>query len=74
MSRQEVIEMINQLPDEQLPGVVDYIKQLFLQKTAGYIEKLSSEQEELLDLLNYTIDSSRGDFAERHDHYLYEQI
>jgi len=71
MSRQEVIEMINQLPDEQLPKVVDYIKQLFLQKTEVYVEKLSREQEELLDLLNYTIDSGRGDFAERHDHYLY---
>lgn len=71
MSREEVIEMVNQLPEEQLQKVVDYLKQLFLQKTEVSVEKLSKEQEELLDLLNYTIDSGRGDFAERHDHYLY---
>jgi hypothetical protein len=42
---------------------------LFLQKTEVYERKLSNEQEELLDLLNYTIDSGRGDFAEWHDHH-----
>lgn len=71
MSRQEVISLINQLPDEQLQKVVDYIKQMFLEKTEVLEKKLSKEQEELLDLLNYTIDSGRGDFAECHDHYLY---
>lgn len=71
MSRQEVISLINQLPDEQLQKVVDYIKQMFLEKTEVLEKKLSKEQEELLDLLNYTIDSGRGDFAEYHDHYLY---
>ena len=32
---------------------------------------LDAEQQGLLDLLNSTIDSGRGDFAEQHDHYLY---
>jgi hypothetical protein len=33
--------------------------------------ELNEEQKRLLDLLNYTIDSGRGDFAEKHDAYLY---
>ena len=72
MSRHKVITMVNLLSDEQLQRVVDYIKQMFAQKTKVYGKKLNNEQKELLDLLNYTIDSERGDFAEQHDHYLYE--
>lgn len=71
MSRQEVINMINQLSDEQLQKVVDYIKLMFFQKAKVYEKELDKEQKELLDLLNYTINSGRGDFAEQHDHYLY---
>ena len=72
MYRQEVITMVNRLSDEQLQRVVGYIKLMFAQKTKVYEKKLNNEQKELLDLLNYTIDSGRGDFAGKHDHYLYE--
>ncbi len=46
--------MLNQLSDEQFQRVVDYIKQMFTQKTKVYKKKLNNEQKELLDLLNYT--------------------
>lgn len=36
MSRQEAIEMINQLSDEQLQKVVDYIKEMCSQKAKVY--------------------------------------
>ncbi|CAK8723905.1 hypothetical protein GCAAIG_13830 [Candidatus Electronema halotolerans] len=70
MSRQEVISMVNQLSESQLTKVAEYIKQFF-EKTKERASALDAEQEGLLDLLNSTIDSGRGDFAEQHDHYLY---
>jgi len=60
--------MIEQLSYAQLQKVSDYINILFSQAEET---KLDDEQKELLDLLNYTIDSGRGDFAEQHDRYLY---
>jgi hypothetical protein len=70
MSRQEVISMVNQLSESQLTKVAEYIKQFF-EKTKERALALDAEQEGLLDLLNSTIDSDRGDVAERHGHYLY---
>lgn len=70
MSRQEVICLVNQLPESQLEKVAEYIRQL-LQKTKNPSAALDAEQEGLLDLLGATISSGRGDFAEQHDHYLY---
>ncbi|MBC8186138.1 hypothetical protein H8E88_34070 [candidate division KSB1 bacterium] len=71
MSRQEVINIVSQLSDDQLQNLVDYIKLMFSKKTNVQEKKLNQEQKELLDLLNYTIDSGREDFAEHHDRYLY---
>ena len=71
MSRQEAIKIVSQLSDEQLQKLVDYVKLMFSQKVNVHENKLNKEQKELLDLLNYSIDSGRGDFAEKHDHYLY---
>jgi hypothetical protein len=71
MSRQEAIKIINQLSDEQLQKLANYVKLTFIQKVKLNEKKLNNEQKELLDLLNYSIDSGRGDFAEKHDHYLY---
>lgn len=70
MSRQEVISMVNQLSDNQLAKAAEYIRQLF-DKAKERPAALDAEQNGLLDLLNSTIDSGRGDFAEQHDHYLY---
>ena len=70
MSRQEVISMVNQLSESQLTKVAEYIKQFF-EKTKERAPALDAEQEGLLDLLNSTIDSGRGDFAEQHDYYFY---
>lgn len=70
MSRQEVIGLVNQLPESHLEKVAEYIRQLF-QKTKEHSLALDAEQEGLLDLLGSTISSGRGDFAEQHDHYLY---
>ncbi len=72
MSRQEVINMVNQMSESQLAKVSEYIMQLF-QKVKERPAALDAEQEGLLDLLNCTIDSGRQDFAEQHDHYLYGQ-
>jgi hypothetical protein len=71
MSKQEVINIIDQLSNEQLEKVANYIKVLFSQTKREHEKKLDEEQQELLDLLNYTIDSGRGDFSEKHNHYLY---
>lgn len=70
MSRQEVISMVNQLSESQLTKVAEYIKQFF-EKAKERTATLDAEQEDLLGLLNSTIDSGRGDFSEQHDHYLY---
>ncbi len=69
MLKQEIISMVEQLPHAQLQEVSDYIKTFFT-KEEEFI--LNDEQKELLDLLNYTIDSGRGDFSENHDHYIYK--
>ncbi len=71
MSKQEVISMVNQLSDSQLLKVADYLRQMFFQKAKEHKTELDKEQQGLLELLNYTIDSGRGDFAEKHDHYIY---
>jgi len=67
MSRQEIINRLNQLSDSQLKQISDYIESTF----SGERMELNEEQERLLDLLNHTIDSGRGDFSEKHDDYLY---
>ena len=72
MSRQEVINMVNQMSESQLAKVSEYIMQLF-HKMKERPAALDAEQEELIDLLDCTIDSGRQDFAEQHDHYLYGQ-
>jgi beta-galactosidase beta subunit len=71
MSRQDVIEMINQLSESQLQKVADYIHQIVSLKIKDRKTEIDKEQTELLALLHYTIDSGRKDFAERHDYYLY---
>ncbi|MFK5968686.1 MAG: hypothetical protein QM487_00980 [Candidatus Marithrix sp.] len=47
MSKQEVISLVNQLSDNQLIKVSNYIRQMFLQKES----KLDEEQQKLLELL-----------------------
>jgi hypothetical protein len=61
--------MINQLSDDQIQHVAHYIVTLFQEKNSEV--PLTEEQQDLLDLLNDTIHTGRGDFAEHHDHYLY---
>jgi len=68
--RQEVIKMIELLPDKQLERIAAYIR--LIQNEMPEKASLTQEQYELLDLLNYNIDSGRVDFAENHDKYLYE--
>jgi hypothetical protein len=69
-AKQEVMGMIQQLSEDQLQNVLNYIKMIFVQ--LGKSEsQMDEEQKGLLDLLNYTIDTGREDFAEKHDDYLY---
>jgi hypothetical protein len=70
VSKQEVIHIIEQLSEEQLEKVFDYISVTFFQKNTD-VTPLDEEQRELLELVNDTIDTGRGDFAEKHDQYLY---
>ncbi|CAN2042248.1 hypothetical protein GMMP15_730063 [Candidatus Magnetomoraceae bacterium gMMP-15] len=71
MLKQEVIYMLDSLSNDQLKNILDYIKHKFFQQEKVIKTKLNEEQQELLELLDYGIDSGRGDFAEKHDHYLY---
>lgn len=71
MSKQEVINMINKLPDSELLKIANYIKLIISENIIEPKEKLDREQKELLELLNYTIDSGKKDFSENHDYYLY---
>ena len=70
MSKQEVIHIIEQLSEEQLEKVFDYITVTFFQKNND-VTLLDEEKRELLELVNDTIDTGRGDFAEKHDQHLY---
>jgi len=68
-AKENIINMIDRLPEQQLQKVINYIVLIKNEKHDETI--LTQEQQELLDLLNYTIDTGRGDFAENHDAYLY---
>ncbi len=72
MSRQEVIDTISQLPEHQLQKAICYITLIIHEGEQEKNSGTDEEQQELLELLNYTINTGRGDFAEKHDHYLYE--
>jgi hypothetical protein len=76
MTRQDVIELVEQLPEQQLPIVADFIHSIMLplevENGSNKDQKeLSQEQKELLDLLNYTVETGITDLARNHDHYLY---
>jgi hypothetical protein len=70
-SKQELMNMIDELSEDQLQKVIDYIRLMLFQKEKEEEIQLSEEQKRLLELLDYTIDTDRGDFAEKHDSYLY---
>lgn len=72
MSKQDVI-IIYQLPDDQIQQVANYIMRIWSQPQ-GKNSPLTEEQSELIDLLNNTIQTGRGDFAEHHDMYLYGML
>jgi len=70
LARQEVMNVVGQLSDEQLRKVLDYIRLTFF--TPEESEPGSDEEQKtLLDLLDHTVDTGRGDFSEKHDDYLY---
>lgn len=71
MSKQEVIHIIEQLSEEQVEKVFEYITVMFFQNDHDEEARLDDEQQELLELANETITTGRGDFAEKHDKYLY---
>jgi hypothetical protein len=75
MTRQDVIELVEQLPERQLPIVADFIHSIMppleAENGLGNDEELDEDQKRLLNLLNHTISSGRGDFAQNLDHYLY---
>ena len=71
MSKQEVLNMVNNLSENQLKSVSDYIKQICIKVEKKNDQKLTEEQEDLLELTNDTINTERGDFAQNHDHYVY---
>ena len=45
MSKQDVINMVNQLSDNQLLKVTDYIKQMFSQKVREHKTESDKEQQ-----------------------------
>ncbi len=73
--------IINIKDESKIDLIISFLKEIpfieineqnFVIKEQVDKKELDKEQKELLDLLNYTIDSGRGDFAERHNHYIYE--
>jgi hypothetical protein len=71
MLKQEVMNRVEQLSAVQLQKVSEYISLLFSQTEKETETASDDEQKQLLDLLNDTIDTGRGNFAEHHNRYLY---
>jgi|GEM_PF-1880444 len=71
--RRDIINMLNQLSEDQLQRVIACIKEISLMEDKAKELQLDEEQQELLGLLAHTVDTGRGDFAEKHDHYLYDR-
>ncbi len=71
VSRQEVIDTICQLSEDQLQKAIDYITLILHEGEQEKNPDTDEEQRTLLELLNYTINTGRGDFAEKHDYYLW---
>lgn len=67
-ARQEVMNLIGELSESQIKKVIDCIRTIRKEKKET---GLTGEQKELLSLLNCTINTGRGDFAEKHDRYIY---
>jgi hypothetical protein len=61
-AKENIINMIERLPEQQLQKVINYIILIKNEKHDETI--LTQEQQELLDLLNYTIDTGRVDFSD----------
>lgn len=71
MTKQEVVNMVNCLSEDQLHKVEDYIKLISIQVEKKNDQLLTEEQKELLELTDCTIDTGRGDFSQNHNHYIY---
>lgn len=73
MTRQEVLKLVEQLPEQKLPVLAEFIQLLVSQRVTenGSDEEFDEGQKELLDLLNYCVDTGITDLARNHDHYLY---
>ncbi len=65
--RRELIRLVHELSDNQTKLVKAFIQKLLNEKPE---DSLTDEQKSLLDLLNHTISTDRGDFAEKHDKYI----
>lgn len=71
MTKQEVIELVKQLSENQLKELTKFIENIILKEDEDSDPIEDAEQQNLLNLLNYTIESGREDFAKEHNYYLY---
>lgn len=71
--RQDIINMLDQLSENQLQRVIACIREISLREEKEKKSLLDEEQQELLGLLAHTVDTGRGDFAEKHNSYLYDR-
>jgi hypothetical protein len=67
--KEQIIERISLLPQYQIKKVADFLDSLNSLEKNLKKEKLSKNQERLLGLLNYTIDTGITDLAENHHKY-----
>ncbi|MBD3309475.1 hypothetical protein GF339_23960 [candidate division KSB3 bacterium] len=65
MPKQEVVEIIEQLSEEQLEDVVEYLTITYLQGENGY-QGYDEDEQELLELINSPEAGSRDHFTVRH--------
>lgn len=68
-TRQEVLTLVDQLPENKLPELFDFLQKLLF--PPRQTQELDDEQKALLNLLSYTVDTSIPDLAQNQDHYLY---
>ena len=71
--RHDIINMLDQLSEDQLQRVIACIREIYLREENAKELQLDEEQQELMDLLAHTVDTGRGDFAEKHNRYLYDR-
>lgn len=69
--REEIIKELQDIPEEEMPKILEIIHYLKTGIMAGKKAKTKKGRDPLLDLKNIAVETGIRDLAEHHDHYLY---